>query len=122
VAFLAFAACSTTSTNPSGASDMSAAARPDLASTSFSCCGHPGDKGNSLGVGQFCDPDPCTGTKATLCATLRGDDKQHFCTFPCTQATGDMGDPCGENATCQCSGGQCGCYPTACTMNPPDGC
>src|SRR4051794_25758301 len=93
-----------TSTPP----DMSATPKHDMSKAVFSCCGQPGDNGNSLGVGQFCDPDPCTGTKAVFCATLGGDSTQHFCTFLCH---GDGGaSECGENAECQCQGAQCGCY------------
>ena len=48
-------------------------------------------------------------------------DKQpgdYFCTLLCTAPPdggpdgGDSG--CGENASCQCSGGVCGCTPTSC--------
>ena len=64
----------------------------------------------------------CSDTaKAHLCATL-GDSKQHFCTFACHDpdagADADAGpapaNECGENATCQCQGGQCGCFPDFC--------
>jgi hypothetical protein len=112
--------CSSGNGNPPPA-DMSAVSVKDMAKAVFSCCGHPGDTGNSLGVGQFCDPDPCTGSKAIFCASLGGDPNQHFCTFLCH---GDGGAAeCGENADCQCQGTQCGCYPKACeTASAPDGC
>jgi hypothetical protein len=100
--------------------DLTVGSMADIAMIGNSCCGQPGDKGNSLGVGQFCNPDPCTGDKAIFCASLGGDDRQHFCTFPCSVPDGGM-DPCGENAFCACRGGQCGCAPTSC-MNEPDGC
>ncbi len=84
-----------------------------------SACGQPCDPGNSLGIGKFCNNfQDCKGTQvATLCATL-GDPTEHFCTAPCSPP--DSGPDaafmtnCGENATCQCQGGQCGCFPTAC--------
>ncbi len=78
-----------------------------------SLCGHPGDTGNSLGVGKYCTKlsDCTSNTKATLC-TILGSDNTYFCTFACTGS--DLGSECGENATCQCQGGQCGCYPSSC--------
>ena len=94
--------------------DMRAGA--DLASL----CGHPGDKGNSLGVGKYCTKlSDCSGnSKATLCSTL-GSDNAFFCTVTCTPPANDLGSTeCGENAICQCGSGSgqsgCGCYPTAC--------
>jgi hypothetical protein len=75
-------------------------------------CGKPGDQGNSIGVGKYCDGllDCVSNTTATLCATL-GDPGAHFCTTTCAQGDNSA---CGENATCQCQGGQCGCFPDAC--------
>ncbi|HEY3816553.1 MAG TPA: hypothetical protein VGL81_05255 [Polyangiaceae bacterium] len=84
-----------------------------------SACGQPCDPGNSLGVGKFCNNiHDCEGSQLpTLCATL-GDSTEHFCTAMCSPE--DAGPDaafttnCGENATCQCQGGQCGCFPTSC--------
>jgi hypothetical protein len=84
----------------------------------FSVCGHPGDTGNSVGVGKYC-VSPVTDCqnngKATLCSSL-GSDNSFFCTFPCTAS--DMGNECGENASCQCGSGSsqsgCGCFPDRC--------
>jgi hypothetical protein len=88
----------------------------------FSVCGHPGDVGNSLGVGKYCMKiADCLGnSKATLCSTL-GSDNAFFCTMTCTPPANDMGSTeCGENAICQCGSGSaqsgCGCYPTSCTQ------
>jgi hypothetical protein len=112
------------------AGDMAGGGGNDMAmnlsdmSMIFSCCGQPGDKGNSKGVGAYCDDQTnCPGPQAIFCASLGGDPNQHFCTIPCTPA-GDGGtDPCGEMASCQCQGGQCGCYPDICAMRgTPDGC
>ncbi len=93
--------------DPAGPSDL--AQGPDLGSL----CGHPGDVGNSLGVGKYCTKlsDCSSNTKATLCSTL-GSDNEFFCTMPCMN--GGPADQCGDNATCQCQGGRCGCYPNAC--------
>jgi hypothetical protein len=84
-----------------------------------SACGQPCQAGNNLGIGRFCNNfDDCNGTQIpTLCATL-GDPSEHFCTAMCAapDASDDAGFPkdCGENATCQCQGGQCGCFPNSC--------
>ena len=102
--------------NPGSSPDM--AHGPDLALNSI--CGHPGDVGNSLGVGKFCMKisDCSANSKATLCSTL-GSDNTYFCTMTCTPPANDMGSTeCGENAICQCGSGSaqsgCGCYPTSC--------
>ncbi|MCU1278067.1 MAG: hypothetical protein JWM53_1613 [bacterium] len=109
------------STSPA---DLSSSASPDLASGTTStdmaggsglCCGQPGDAGNELGVGKYCSGfGDCTGM-ANLCSTL-GDPQLHFCTMVC-----QMGGNCGTGATCQCQGGQCGCFPDSC-MNMPSTC
>ncbi len=110
LAAVLLAACGSSSSP----ADMSAT--PDL----YSICGHPGDKGNSLGVGQYCTMPfgECTGM-ASICSTL-GSTNTYFCTMSCTPPN-DGGMPvtnCGENAYCQCGSGQmasgCGCYPTSC--------
>ena len=105
--------------------DLTSASIQDMAKPrSLSCCGMPGDPGNAVGVGKYCTKiDDCGGnTKATICATLGGDDRQTFCTFPCTPSAGM--DPCGAGAMCACQagGGNCGCVPMACLANAPDGC
>ena len=80
-----------------------------------SICGHPGDVGNSIGVGMFCTMlSDCT-KKASLCTTL-GSSNTFFCTRTC-DPNSDMGivAQCGDgNARCACQGGQCGCYPGSC--------
>jgi hypothetical protein len=84
-----------------------------------SACGQPCQEGNALGIGRFCNNiHDCEGTQIpTLCATL-GNSAEHFCTAMCSPA--DAGEDaafttnCGENATCQCQGSQCGCYPSTC--------
>jgi hypothetical protein len=88
--------------------------------TFTSNCGRPGDTGNSLGVGSFCEKssDCSKNSKALLCTTL-GDSENFFCTFPCSR-TGTP-DQCGENARCACTGGGCGCFPTRCDGPQPDG-
>ena len=87
---------------------------PDLAmSTSGdlevnSLCGHPGDVGNSLGVGKYCkESAECMGQMAAVCSTLMEPPQGpvYFCTFPC-DATATT-NPCGANATCTCLDGLC---------------
>jgi hypothetical protein len=106
-------ACSTS--NGSGPAD----AGGDECSPIDSACGQPCEPGNSLGIGRFCNNvSDCQGTKIpTVCATL-GVPTEHFCTAICVppDSGNDAGFPtdCGENASCQCQGGQCGCFPNAC--------
>ncbi len=97
------------------------AAQPDAF---FSVCGHPGDQGNSLGIGLFCQSlGDCQGTTdAPLCSTLGGSDPPtFFCTKTCNTTDAGPTDPdagptgpCGEMASCQCGGGGCGCTPDSC--------
>lgn len=81
-------------------------ARPSL-------CGEPGDVGNELGVGKYCDTSAeCSDTAdAPFCATL-GNPDAHFCTNLCDQ--NGPPDQCGTGASCQCDGGNCGCTPDSC--------
>jgi hypothetical protein len=110
------AGCSSSSDKSSGSSD---AGNVDECEPIDSACGQPCQAGNSLGIGRFCNNiHDCEGTSIpTLCATL-GDPNEHFCTAMCAapDASDDAGFPkdCGENATCQCQGGQCGCFPNSC--------
>jgi hypothetical protein len=119
VGLLLVAACgSSTVTNDlgTGSPDLSASSPADLFFASS--CGHPGDKGNSKGIGQFCmDSNDCP--SGLLCSSLF-----HPGTFFCTVAT-TCSPPvdtstCGENTVCQCDPtlGACGCTPTACAATP----
>src|SRR4051812_41297632 len=99
--FVLVTACSSSSTSSdagttsdSGTTKTDGGAGGDAAA---SLCGHPGDQGNSLGVGKYCTTlDQCkTNKKATVCATLGGDPSQQFCTTRCSGP--DAGaDECGE--------------------------
>lgn len=77
-----------------------------------SICGEPGDVGNEVGVGKFCETlNDCSDTvDARLCANL-GDEDAHFCTRTCTEGDSSV---CGTGATCTCGNGGCGCTPDAC--------
>ncbi len=96
------------------------AAPRDLHSIPTSCCGIPGNPGNELGVGKFCQTAPdCAGQKANICAASFGANFT-FCTMLCTMNGGNA--QCGSGAVCQCGGNmQCACVPGECIM-PPPGC
>jgi hypothetical protein len=99
---------------------------PDMAFAS--ACGHPGDKGNSKGVGKFCETnDDCSGLEAGLCSTINNKDggtdpNTFFCVKafcnPSAPAT-DITDFCGENATCLKNALGAACVPVQCA--PPSG-
>ncbi|MCA9678417.1 MAG: hypothetical protein KC464_25550, partial [Myxococcales bacterium] len=79
-----------------------------------STCGQPGDPGNELGVGHFCQTllDCGDTAEAPLCSNI-GDETTWFCTKTC--ANEDAGvEVCGTGATCTCGNGGCGCTPTSC--------
>ncbi len=79
-----------------------------------SICGFPGDTGNELGVGQYCETlNDCTETEAAwLCSNI-GDETTFFCTKTC--ANEDAGvEVCGTGTTCTCGNGGCGCTPDTC--------
>ena len=105
-ALVALAGCGGDNSPATPPPDM--ARGPDL----YSACGHPGDVGNSLGVGKYCTKlsDCSMNKQATLC-TILGSDDTFFCTFSCS---GPTSTECGEAASCQCQGTQCGCFPDAC--------
>ena len=88
---------------------------PDAASTidAFaSTCGHPGDTGNELMIGKFCQSFGDCPQSAPLCSII-GDSTTHFCTRTC-QGSGSNAQ-CGTNTTCTCnSSNQCGCTPNSC--------
>jgi hypothetical protein len=93
----------------------------DAAAYANSGCGHPGDKGNSIGVGSFCvtSNDCMCNSGANLCSTLGGPGTD-FCTTLCMPVDGGGDAGCGENATCFCQGpGACGCTPNSCLSGPP---
>jgi hypothetical protein len=126
------AACSNGNNNGNGdmakPQDLSMPTGGDMAL--LSQCGHPGDTGNSLGVGKFCmSISDCTGNgmKTTLCSSLGNGpmpspDDTYFCTiYPCQPGDGGMPTNCGENATCVCAMQGCACTPLSCLGQLPDG-
>lgn len=74
-------------------------------------CGNPGDAGNELGVGRYCDTTAdCAGLPASVCAFAYDGSLPHVCIVaPCDGATN-----CGASATCTCNALGCGCLPDAC--------
>lgn len=108
--------CGNSGTNPTPTTDLA----------SQSCCGKPGDVGNSKGVGKYCN-DPtgvqCRGNVANVCSVI-GDAptrKTTFCTVQCDPAVQGF---CGENASCTYDSVNkaYGCTPDSCTTNLPAGC
>ena len=122
VVFVALIATACSSSSSDGAGDGGAS---DALDAIDSACGEPGDMGNSLGVGKFCNHlSDCSATpEAHLCSII-GDLPTHFCTKTCVGpadggddggATVDAGDDgCGDGATCQCDSAGCGCTPNMC--------
>ena len=125
---LAMAAC-----GGSGGGDDMGASAADMTHASgdmalLSSCGHPGDTGNSIGVGKFCKSiADCTGTglKTNICSALGNGSTPspsdtYFCTvYPCHPVDGGVDTAeCGENADCVCGGSSggsgCACTPTSC--------
>ena len=103
--------------------DMAKPASTDMAL--LSACGHPGDTGNSLGVGKFCKSiGDCTGPglMTNICSALGNGSTPsasdtYFCTiYPCHPDGGT--NECGENASCVCGGSSggsgCACTPDSC--------
>lgn len=90
-----------------------------------SCCGFPGDRGNELGVGQFCTRDEhCSGNaEAKVCSSFENGQTDHvsfFCTIACDPDAQE--NICGTGARCNCEEVGCGCVPIACLENPPAHC
>jgi hypothetical protein len=98
---------------------------PTGADLADSCCGFPGDRGNELGVGQFCTRDEhCAGNvEAKVCSSFENGLTDHvsfFCTIPCDPNVEE--DVCGTGARCNCEEVGCGCVPVACLENAPAHC
>jgi hypothetical protein len=115
---LALAACGGGDDGPPAPPDPPGDGDPDAAAESGpdafpSVCGQPGDVGNELGVGQFCETlTDCSDTAdAPLCSSF-GDPTTHFCTRLCDEGSGS--EQCGTGAECACGDGGCGCTPTEC--------
>ena len=78
-----------------------------------SICGFPGDQGNSLGIGKFClNLSDCRDTPSAPLCSIVGDRTTHFCTRTCSVDAGP--EQCGEDVSCQCGDGGCGCTPNSC--------
>lgn len=80
-------------------------------------CRKPGDKGNNLGVGEYCTPggDECDGfPEAALCLATVGQD-QWFCTQIGCTADSD----CGDDAGCVITGDGSACVLCECDDSSP---
>ena|SRR5688572_7091425 len=81
-------------------------------------CGFPGDEGDELGIGKFCESlsDCSDTTGAPLCSSF-GDPNTHFCTKTCQMGSTDQCGASGANM-CTCNANnQCGCTPSVCLSN-----
>jgi hypothetical protein len=116
VAVLGAGGCGSGTPTPSP--DLAMSTSGDLSVSSL--CGHPGDTGNSLGVGKYCmDSTMCMGQMASVCSTLMPIPQGpiYFCTFPCDPNA--TTSPCGTGSTCTCLGSStsaCGCVPDTCRV------
>jgi hypothetical protein len=87
-----------------------------------STCGHPGDSGNSVGVGKYCMALSDCPSTAPLCTAIENgtepvNGQSYFCTVTC--ASGDN-SKCGDNASCICQNAiECACVPTSCGTTAP---
>lgn len=96
--------------------DMAAACNPSMPAASQ--CGHQCDKGNSKGIGAFCDNMNASCGAGLLCSHLV-EPTTYFCTKACTPDKNNMDvATCGENTLCQCAGAGCGCTPNSCVQAP----
>jgi hypothetical protein len=118
LAALIAAGCGDDTSKP--AMDLSSAST-DM--TVYSVCAHPGDTGNSKGVGKFCtDSNMCAGQAAIICSTVMPipQGPTDFCTLPCNPNDANPNAPCGENASCTCLDANnpslCGCVPDRCRL------
>lgn len=72
-------------------------------------CAQPGDTGNDLGVGRYCEEtSDCAGQTANFC--IANFSSENYCTVILCQSD----DECGEGATCVESGPGSACVPVAC--------
>lgn len=90
-----------------------------------SVCGHPGDKGNSLGIGQYCTALKDCPSTAPICTIIGNslepaNDQTYFCTATCTTAGSTTDPACGSGATCVKQGANLACVPDSCgSVAPP---
>jgi hypothetical protein len=109
------------SSTPATAPDLSMPMSSGGDMAVYSLCGHPGDTGNSLGVGHYCmDSMDCKGLQAPVCSTVMPimQGPIYFCTIQCDpNATTST---CGAGATCTCldpnNPALCGCVPDPCRI------
>ncbi len=132
----AIAACSSSSSSSGGTTPAAAVAQdsgtPAVDSGSggdagapTSVCGHPGDMGNSLGVGMYCNTAEDAGCPSTapICSDIENAATPSMPTFFCVQVCNECSPPgfCGSGASCVCQApGECGCTPNSCSALFPD--
>lgn len=77
-------------------------------------CGAPGDRGNELGVGAYCNSQSdCEGTG--LRCTAEFNPTTHFCTASCADGGAAL---CGSGAGCEAHGTYVICVPNSCQQTP----
>jgi len=114
-----------TTDGPAGSHDLAMSTGGDMAGP-LSQCGHPGDTGNSKGVGKFCMGfSDCNNQPASLCSALGNGatpspDDTYFCTI-INCATAQPPIDCGSGATCVVDpqGRGSACTPNTC-LGPTD--
>ena len=115
---IVLANCSSSSTTPDGGPGVGVPFDGGwLDGGPTSACGHPGDLGNSIGVGQYCTAQGTCPSAMEVCSTINNpveaaDLQTYFCVLPCSPCSAPSF--CGEGASCVCSLQGCGCTPNAC--------
>jgi hypothetical protein len=99
-----------------------ATAKIDMNVGDGSACGHVGDKGNSKGIGQYCQTVNDCPTSAPICSSFENGlepstDQTFFCTTTCTGASDTT--TCGTDANCICQSLGCACVPAYCGTTAP---
>jgi hypothetical protein len=105
-----------------GVVDMTVPKTGDLSGPA-SACGHPGDVGNSIGVGKYCMSIFDCPSTAIICTAINNanepaNDQTFFCTTTCKGLTDTT--TCGAGAACLMQGANLACVPTSCgSVAPP---
>ena len=82
----------------------------------------PGDRGNELGVGRYCETlADCAGTADARLCTALFEPRFRVCTKRCDNSV-DGGALCGAGASCRCDRRGCACLPETCWNNAPAEC
>ena len=96
----------------------------DMSQAASTCCGDPGDTGNTDGIGKYCTKQSdCAGKRANICSNINDTPARttSFCTIACDPM---KANDCGDGASCTKDSGTgfYGCVPTKCVTTPKPGC